>query len=166
MSGARGECDLAVMGAGILGLATARELARRYPGLSLQVLEREGVIANHQTGHNSGVIHQGVYSQPGSLKATLCVTGARELYAYCDRRGIPASRGAWLAIHARQLAPASHVRSIRAIENQYASLNVAVVRRAVFATGRSVEQPGCGVDASPNHVLIDSDHNQIRAGEG
>jgi (S)-2-hydroxyglutarate dehydrogenase len=92
MSGPRGECDLAVIGAGILGLATARELARRYPGMSLQVLEREGAIASHQTGHNSGVIHQGVYYQPGSLKATLCVTGARELYAYCDQRGIPAER--------------------------------------------------------------------------
>jgi L-2-hydroxyglutarate oxidase len=92
MSGPRGECDLAVIGAGILGLATARELARRYPDLSLQVLEREGAIATHQTGHNSGVIHQGVYYQPGSLKAMLCVTGARELYAYCDQRGIPAER--------------------------------------------------------------------------
>jgi (S)-2-hydroxyglutarate dehydrogenase len=92
MSGPRGECDLAVIGAGILGLATARELARRYPGMSLQVLEREGAIALHQTGHNSGVIHQGVYYQPGSLKATMCVTGARELYAYCDQRGIPAER--------------------------------------------------------------------------
>jgi L-2-hydroxyglutarate oxidase len=92
MSEPRGECDLAVIGAGILGLATARELLRRHPGLSLQVLEREGAIAAHQTGHNSGVIHQGVYYQPGSLKAALCATGARELYAYCDQRGIPAER--------------------------------------------------------------------------
>ena len=73
MSGPRGECDLAVVGAGILGLATARELARRHPQLSLQVLEREGAIATHQTGHNSGVVHQGVYYQPGSLKAELKV---------------------------------------------------------------------------------------------
>jgi (S)-2-hydroxyglutarate dehydrogenase len=92
MSGPRGECDLAVVGAGILGLATARELLRRHPDLTVQVLEREGSVAAHQTGHNSGVIHQGVYYQPGSLKAQLCVAGARELYDYCDERGIPAER--------------------------------------------------------------------------
>jgi 2-hydroxyglutarate dehydrogenase len=92
MSGPRGECDLAVIGAGILGLASARELLARYPDLDVQVLEREGAIATHQTGHNSGVIHQGVYYQPGSLKAELCVAGARELFEYCDARGIPALR--------------------------------------------------------------------------
>jgi 2-hydroxyglutarate dehydrogenase len=92
MSSPRGECDLAVVGAGILGLATARELLARHPDLSVQVLEREGRIAAHQTGHNSGVIHQGVYYAPGSLKAQLCVVGARELYEYCDARGIPAER--------------------------------------------------------------------------
>jgi (S)-2-hydroxyglutarate dehydrogenase len=92
MTSPRGECDLAVVGAGILGLATARELLARHPNLSVQVLEREGRIAAHQTGHNSGVIHQGVYYTPGSLKAQLCVTGARELYEYCDERGIPTER--------------------------------------------------------------------------
>jgi (S)-2-hydroxyglutarate dehydrogenase len=92
MSGPRGECDLAVVGGGILGLATARELLTRFPDLDLQVLEREGAIATHQTGHNSGVIHQGVYYMPGSLKAELCVAGARELFEYCDARGIPAIR--------------------------------------------------------------------------
>ncbi len=92
MSEPRGECDLAVVGAGIIGLATARELLHRYPGMTVQVLEREPVIAAHQTGHNSGVVHQGVYYEPGSLKAQLCVAGARELYDYCDDRGIPAER--------------------------------------------------------------------------
>ena len=92
MRGPRGECDLVVVGAGILGLAAARELLARHPRLSVQVLEREGRIAAHQTGHNSGVVHQGVYYTPGSLKAQLCVTGARELYAYCEERGIPAAR--------------------------------------------------------------------------
>jgi L-2-hydroxyglutarate oxidase LhgO len=92
VSGPRGECDLVVVGAGILGLAAARELLARHPRPSVQVLEREGRIAAHQTGHNSGVVHQGVYYTPGSLKAQLCVTGARELYAYCEERGIPAAR--------------------------------------------------------------------------
>src|SRR3954462_13307979 len=92
MSGPRGECDLAVVGAGSLGPAPARELAPRHPQLSLQVLEREGAIALHQTSHNSGVVHQGVYYQPGSLKAALCVAGARELYEYCDAGAIPVKR--------------------------------------------------------------------------
>jgi 2-hydroxyglutarate dehydrogenase len=81
-------CDLAIVGGGIVGLALARELMYRLPALSLCVLEREDRIAGHQTGHNSGVIHAGIYYAPGSLKARLCVEGARELYAYCAERGI------------------------------------------------------------------------------
>ncbi|MGH2865506.1 MAG: L-2-hydroxyglutarate oxidase [Solirubrobacteraceae bacterium] len=85
-------CDLAVVGGGILGLAVARELIRRSPRASVCVLEREREIATHQTGHNSGVIHAGVYYVPGSLKARLCVEGARELYEYCEHRGISNER--------------------------------------------------------------------------
>ena len=85
-------CDLAVIGGGILGLAVARELIRRHPRRSVCVLEREAQIASHQTGHNSGVIHAGVYYVPGSLKARLCVQGASELYAYCAERGIAHER--------------------------------------------------------------------------
>ena len=86
------ECDLVVVGAGIVGLATARELALRHSGASVVVLEREQRIAAHQTGHSSGVIHAGIYYRPGSLKAKLCVEGARALYEYCDERGIRAER--------------------------------------------------------------------------
>jgi (S)-2-hydroxyglutarate dehydrogenase len=82
-------CDLAIVGGGIIGLALARELTRRHPRFSVCVLERESELGVHQTGHNSGVIHAGVYYQPGSLKARLCVEGARELYTYCAERGIP-----------------------------------------------------------------------------
>jgi L-2-hydroxyglutarate oxidase len=87
-----GECDLAVVGAGILGLAVARELARRHPGRSLVVLEREQHAGVHQTGHNSGVVHAGIYYKPGSLKAQLCVQGARQLYEYCQARAIAVQR--------------------------------------------------------------------------
>lgn len=82
-------CDLAVVGGGILGLAVARELTRRLPQASVSVLEREQRLGAHQTSHNSGVVHAGIYYLPGSLKARLCVQGARELYAYCEERGIP-----------------------------------------------------------------------------
>ena len=85
-------CDLAVVGGGIVGLAVARELLRRKPGASLCVLERESDIGTHQTGHNSGVIHAGVYYTPGSLKARLCVEGARDMYEYCEQRGIAHER--------------------------------------------------------------------------
>ena len=86
------EHDLAVVGAGILGLAVAREALARRPGAGVVVLEQEDEVGTHQTGHNSGVIHGGIYYRPGSLKARLCVAGARELYEYCDSRGIPAER--------------------------------------------------------------------------
>ena len=86
------ECDLAVVGAGILGLAVARELTSRRPGMSTVVLEREADVGRHQTSHNSGVIHAGIYYAPGSQKARLCVQGAAELYELCDRTGIPYER--------------------------------------------------------------------------
>jgi 2-hydroxyglutarate dehydrogenase len=85
-------CDLAIVGGGIVGLAVARELIRRSPRASVCVLEREREIGTHQTGHNSGVIHAGVYYVPGSLKARLCVEGAREMYEYCEKRGIASER--------------------------------------------------------------------------
>jgi L-2-hydroxyglutarate oxidase len=84
--------EVAVVGGGIVGLATARELLRRRPGLSLVVVEREPEVGLGQTAWNSGVIHAGVYYAPGSLKAKLCVEGARELYEYCAERGIEAQR--------------------------------------------------------------------------
>jgi 2-hydroxyglutarate dehydrogenase len=81
-----------VVGGGIVGLAVARELIARNPRASVCVLEREAEIGAHQTGHNSGVLHAGVYYAPGSLKARLCVQGARELYEYCAQRGIASER--------------------------------------------------------------------------
>jgi L-2-hydroxyglutarate oxidase len=92
------ECDLAVVGAGIVGLAVARELGLRHHGIRIAVLEREPAIGAHQTTHSSGVIHSGIYYEPGSLKARLCVAGARELYEYCDRRGIAAQRSGKLIV--------------------------------------------------------------------
>jgi (S)-2-hydroxyglutarate dehydrogenase len=85
-------CDLAVVGGGILGLAVARELQLRQPRRSVVVLEAEDRIAAHQSGRNSGVVHQGVYYKPGSLKAELCRAGAAALLDYLDRREIPCLR--------------------------------------------------------------------------
>ncbi|MGA3038877.1 MAG: L-2-hydroxyglutarate oxidase [Vulcanimicrobiaceae bacterium] len=81
--------DVAIVGGGIVGLATSRELLRRFPGLRLANVEKEADWHQHQSGHNSGVIHSGIYYKPGSLKAKLCVEGRRLLWRYCDERGIP-----------------------------------------------------------------------------
>jgi 2-hydroxyglutarate dehydrogenase len=96
------QCDLLVVGGGILGLAVARELLARHPGASLCLMEREQELAAHQTSHSSGVIHAGIYYAPGSLKARLCVEGARDLYAYCDGRGIEARRDGKLIVAASE----------------------------------------------------------------
>jgi L-2-hydroxyglutarate oxidase LhgO len=92
MSSGATSADLVIVGAGILGLAVAREALLRYDGLSLLVLEKENRVAAHQTGHNSGVVHSGIYYTPGSLKARLCVHGSRGLYAYCEEHGIATER--------------------------------------------------------------------------
>jgi 2-hydroxyglutarate dehydrogenase len=91
--------DVVVVGGGIVGLATARALALR--GRQVLVLEREPTLGAHQTSHNSGVIHAGIYYAPGSLRARLCVEGAARLYEYCDARGIRAERCGKLVVAAR-----------------------------------------------------------------
>ncbi|MGK2926225.1 MAG: L-2-hydroxyglutarate oxidase [Lysobacterales bacterium] len=81
--------DVIIIGAGIVGLATATEIQQRWPGLKLLLLEKEHVPAAHQSGHNSGVVHAGVYYEPGSLKARFCREGAAATYAYCRENGLP-----------------------------------------------------------------------------
>src|SRR3954463_12924468 len=80
--------DVVVVGAGIVGLAVARELLQRYPRLKLGVLDKEDQIGQHQTGHNSGVLHSGIYYAPGSLKARLCVSGKQKLIDFCEEYNI------------------------------------------------------------------------------
>lgn len=81
--------DIAVIGGGIVGCATALALSEIRPGARVVVLEKETRLAAHQTGHNSGVIHAGLYYRPGSLKARNCTTGREALYAFCREHGIP-----------------------------------------------------------------------------
>lgn len=85
----REDYDVIVVGAGILGLATAVKLGMIFPGRRVAVLEKENDVACHQTGHNSGVIHSGIYYRPGSLKARLCVDGANQLRRFCEEKNIP-----------------------------------------------------------------------------
>lgn len=84
--------DIAIVGGGIVGLATADAIRRTRADLSLTVLEKEPEVAAHQTGRNSGVIHAGLYYAPGSLKARLCTEGSARLFRYCAERGIATTR--------------------------------------------------------------------------
>lgn len=86
------EADLAVIGGGIVGLATAWRVQQRRPDLSIVLLEKEDGLARHQTGRNSGVVHSGIYYTPGSLKATLCVQGVEELRLFCAENDVAYDR--------------------------------------------------------------------------
>ncbi len=83
------KADITIIGAGIVGLATAYKIQEKNPGLKIQVLEKENKVSAHQTGNNSGVIHSGIYYKPGSLKARNCTYGYKLLLDYCDENNIP-----------------------------------------------------------------------------
>ena len=103
--------DRLVVGGGIVGLAVARELLHRSPGLRLALLDKEPELASHQSGHNSGVVHSGVYYRPGSLKARLCLEGRRLLLRFCDEKAIPYRIGGKLivAVAESDLAPLAEI---------------------------------------------------------
>ncbi len=84
--------DFCVVGGGIVGLATAMALQQAQPGASVVLCEKETRLARHQTGHNSGVVHSGLYYEPGSLKATLCLQGAAATFAFADEHGVAVRR--------------------------------------------------------------------------
>lgn len=135
--------DLTIVGGGIVGLAVAREMARRFPSSSVCVLEREHQLGLHQTGHNSGVIHAGIYYKPGSAKARLCVDGARELYSYCEERQIPHERCGKLIV----AATPSELPRLDELERRGTLNGVGGLRR-LDATGiREIEPHAVGVAA-------------------
>ena len=86
------DVDLVIAGGGIVGLATAFRFMERYPGRRVTVLEKESDVAAHQTGHNSGVLHSGIYYKPGSLKAENCRAGKMAMEAFCQEHNIPFER--------------------------------------------------------------------------
>jgi (S)-2-hydroxyglutarate dehydrogenase len=148
-----GECDLAVVGGGILGLAVARELTTRSPERSLVVLERNSRVGAEQTGRNSGVIHAGIYYPPDSLKARLCVAGARELYEYCDAHSIRYERCGKLIV-ARD---SSELGRLDELERRGRANGVPGLRRLSGDELREVEPHARGVAAlhSPNTGIVD-----------
>jgi (S)-2-hydroxyglutarate dehydrogenase len=146
-------CDVAVVGGGIVGLAVARELQRRDPDRSVCVLEGESELGAHQTGHNSGVIHAGVYYQPGSLKARLCVQGARELYHYCQQRGIAHERCGKLIV----ATDPSELPRLDELERRARANGVQGLRRVDAAAIEEIEPHARGITAlhSPNTGIVD-----------
>src|SRR5271166_6953847 len=146
-------CDLAIVGGGIIGLAVARELILRQPRASVCVLEREHAVGLHQSSHNSGVVHAGIYYKPGSLKARLCVEGARELYAYCAERGIPCERNGKLIIATDR----SELPRLEDLERRAAANGVAGVRRIASADIERFEPHARGMAAlhSPETGMVD-----------
>jgi len=135
--------DVAIVGGGIVGLACARELAIRHPALRLVVLEREHRIALHQSGHNSGVIHAGVYYAPGSLKARLCTDGARRMYRYCEQHGIAVQRSGKLIVAASN----TELPRLEALEQRARANGVAGIRRVAPDEMREIEPHVVGVAA-------------------
>lgn len=94
--------DVCVIGAGLVGLAVATALSESMPGVSIAVLDKEDKVAAHQSSHNSGIVHSGLYYKPGSLKARLCVEGRSAIYEMCDSLGIPYRRSGKLVIATKQ----------------------------------------------------------------
>ncbi|MDA0169807.1 L-2-hydroxyglutarate oxidase [Solirubrobacter taibaiensis] len=145
--------DVVAVGGGILGLATARELLLRSPDARVLVLEREPEIAAHQTGHNSGVIHAGIYYKPGSLKAKLCTEGREALYAYCDAHGVPYERCGKLIIALNQ----AELPALNELEHRGRENGVPGLRRLSAAEIPEIEPHATGVAAlhSPSTGIVD-----------
>ena len=132
-------CDVAVAGGGLVGLATAMALAGR--GLRVSVLEAEDRLASHQSGHNSGVIHSGLYYQPGSLKASLCVEGARALYRLCAEEGIAHERCGKLVV----ATSSEELPHLDELERRGRANGLVGVRRLTAAEIREVEPQAAGI---------------------
>jgi L-2-hydroxyglutarate oxidase LhgO len=145
--------DLVVVGAGIVGLAVAREWLLRFPDDSVVVLEREAGPAQHQTGHNSGVVHGGIYYQPGSLKARLCVEGARLMYEYCAQHDIPHERCGKLIV---AVAP-DELPRLDDLEARGTANAVPGLRRVGAGEINEIEPNAVGLQAlhAPNTGIVD-----------
>jgi L-2-hydroxyglutarate oxidase len=147
------EYDIAIVGAGIVGLAVTRELSLRHPDLRLVVVDREATVGAHQTSHNSGVIHSGIYYQPDSLKAKLCVEGSQLMYEYAEANHIPVERCGKLIVAVDE----SQLPALDELERRGIANGVPGLRRLTAEQIREVEPEARGIAAlhSPNTGIID-----------
>lgn len=144
---------IGVVGAGILGLAVARRLGELEPHAVVTVLEKENEVAAHQTGHNSGVVHAGIYYAPGSLKATLCRRGVDLLRSYCDERGIPVDACGKLVV----ALDGAELDRLRELERRANANGVPGVRWLEREELRDIEPHAAGVAGlhSPTTAITD-----------
>ncbi|GID30736.1 L-2-hydroxyglutarate oxidase [Paractinoplanes brasiliensis] len=144
---------IGVVGAGIVGLAVAREVGRRRPGARVVVFEKEDRVGAHQTGHNSGVVHAGIYYQPGSLKARLCTRGRAMLREYCQERAIPYEECGKLVV----AVEAAEIPRLEALAERAGSNSVPGLRRIGAGEIRDIEPYAAGVAAlySPRTAITD-----------
>lgn len=142
----------AVVGGGIIGVAVARELLRRFPGMEVAVYEKEGELARHQTGHNSGVVHAGLYYGPGSLKATQCRRGVGLLRDFCKQAGV-AHQECGKRVVARD---ASETGRLNGVFERATANGVHGVRKLTGAEIREIEPEAVGVAAihSPTTAIV------------
>jgi L-2-hydroxyglutarate oxidase LhgO len=145
--------SVGIVGGGIVGLAVGRELALRRPGLRVTVLEKEGRLGAHQTGHNSGVVHAGLYYRPGSLKAELCTRGRLLLRDYCAERGLPYEECGKLVV----AVDPSELGRFEALERTARENGVPGLRRLDAAGLAEVEPEATGLAAlhSPATAITD-----------
>jgi glycine/D-amino acid oxidase-like deaminating enzyme len=151
-----------IVGAGIVGLAIGREIIRRRPGTRIVVLEKEGRIAAHQTRHNSGVVHAGIYYRPGSLKALLCTRGAAMLREYCAHRRLPYDECGKLVVAVSE----EDVARLDALATRAAENAVPGLRRVGLEEIREIEPYATGLAAlySPpdRHHRLSADRAVLR----
>jgi L-2-hydroxyglutarate oxidase LhgO len=144
---------IGVVGGGIVGLAVARRLLEQLPGSTVTVLEKEDVVGSHQTGHNSGVVHAGVYYPPGSLKARLCTAGRAQMQAYCLDRGLTYDECGKLVVALMD----SERDRLTEISRRAAANGVPGVRTVDGAEISELEPHAVGVAAlhSPHTAIVD-----------
>ena len=145
--------DVAVIGGGIVGLATARAILLGAPGIGLTLLEKEDAVAQHQTGHNSGVVHSGLYYKPGSTKARTCVRGAARMLDYCRERALPLLVVGKVVV----AVEAQEVSRLDELERRGVANGVAGLRRVGPDELRAIEPHACGVAALhvPGAAIVD-----------
>lgn len=135
--------DVIIVGGGIVGLAVALEITQRFPRLRLLLLEKEDCVGRHQSGHNSGVIHSGIYYKPGSLKAKLCVAVAAAMVEFCREHGIPHSVCGKVIVATSQ----DELRPLEELRRRGEANGVAGVRLIGPAALRVLEPNASGLEA-------------------
>jgi L-2-hydroxyglutarate oxidase LhgO len=135
--------DICIIGAGLVGLGVARAITASHPGVSVVVVDKESKVARHQSSHNSGVAHSGLYYRPGSLKARLCVEGRRRLQEYCESDDIAFSQSGKLVIATRE----SEIEPLNELERRGRANGLAGITRLSSSEIKEHEPSAVGLEA-------------------